>query len=125
MMAAMMFPSIAPTIALYPLTRLRSPLLPLLFAAGYLLTWAAADLLAFLIPLVAAHGLGDVFAQNRAGQSLAGAMIVIAAVYELTPLDDVCLGKCLACSAPGATAGRAHCGWASRTAPGALVVAGR
>ena len=41
MMAAMMFPSVAPTVALYSrMTRQRSPLLPLLFAAGYLVTWA-------------------------------------------------------------------------------------
>src|SRR5262245_13380054 len=43
MMAAMMFPSVAPTIALYRrMTRERSALLPLLFTGGYLVTWAAA-----------------------------------------------------------------------------------
>jgi hypothetical protein len=43
MMAAMMFPSVAPTVALYArMTRQRSPLYPFLFAGGYLLTWAAA-----------------------------------------------------------------------------------
>ncbi len=95
MMAAMMFPSVAPTIALYArMTRQRSLLSPLLFAAGYLLTWAAAGLVAFLIGVGVAHTFGDVFAWNRAGQALAGATIVIAAVYELTPLKDVCLGKC-------------------------------
>jgi predicted metal-binding membrane protein len=95
MMAAMMFPSVAPTIALYSrMTRQRSPLWPLLFAAGYLITWAAAGLFAFLTAVVATRSLGDVFAWNRAGQWLAGGTIVIAAVYELTPLKDVCLGKC-------------------------------
>jgi predicted metal-binding membrane protein len=95
MMAAMMFPSVAPTVALYArMTRQRSPLSPLLFAAGYLLTWAAAGVVAFLIALGAAHTFGDVFAWDRAGRWLAGTTIVIAAVYELTPLKDVCLGKC-------------------------------
>jgi predicted metal-binding membrane protein len=48
MMAAMMFPSVAPTVALYSrMTERRSPLLPLVFVAGYLLTWAAAGVLAF------------------------------------------------------------------------------
>jgi predicted metal-binding membrane protein len=38
MMAAMMLPSVAPTVALYArMTRARSPLSPLLFAAGYFL----------------------------------------------------------------------------------------
>lgn len=118
MMAAMMFPSIAPTIALYSrMTRQRSPLLPLLFAAGYLLTWVAAGLLAFLIALIAAHSLGDVFAWNRAGQSLAGATIVIAAVYELTPLKDVCLGKCR--SPLGVLLGSWRDGWSGALRMGA------
>src|SRR3954454_24550422 len=40
MMAAMMFPSVAPTIALYArLMRQRSALAPWLFAGGYLLIW--------------------------------------------------------------------------------------
>ena len=48
MMAAMMFPSVAPTVALYSrMTKKRSPVAPLVFASGYLLTWAAGGLLAF------------------------------------------------------------------------------
>src|SRR5215218_4494455 len=48
MMAAMMFPSVAPTIALYArMTRRRAPTAPLVFAAGYLLAWTAAGLLAY------------------------------------------------------------------------------
>src|SRR5215212_10771940 len=43
MMAAMMFPSVAPTVALYSrMTRQRSPLSPVLFVTGYLITWTAA-----------------------------------------------------------------------------------
>jgi len=39
MMAAMMFPSVAPTVALYSrMTRERSPVSPLLYVAGYLVT---------------------------------------------------------------------------------------
>ena len=33
-------------------------------------------------------------AWDRAGRWVAGATLVVAAVYELTPLKDVCLGKC-------------------------------
>src|SRR5580704_7141043 len=40
MMAAMMLPSVAPTVALYSrMTRNRSALLSLTFAGGYLVTW--------------------------------------------------------------------------------------
>jgi predicted metal-binding membrane protein len=95
MMAAMMFPSVAPTIALYSrMTRQRSPLSPLMFAAGYLVTWAAAGLFAFALGSGAAHISRDVFAWGRGGQWVAAGTIVVAAVYELTPLKDVCLGKC-------------------------------
>jgi predicted metal-binding membrane protein len=35
-----------------------------------------------------------VLAWDRAGRWIAGVTLVMAAVYELTPLKDVCLGKC-------------------------------
>src|SRR5262249_2922268 len=48
MMAAMMLPSVAPTVALYSrLTEVRSPLAPLVFSFGYLATWLGVGLLAF------------------------------------------------------------------------------
>jgi predicted metal-binding membrane protein len=95
MMAAMMFPSVAPTIALYSkMTRRRSPLAPLAFAVGYLVTWGAAGLVAFALAVLAGSTAGSFFAWDRAGQWIAGGTIVLAAVYELTPLKDICLGKC-------------------------------
>ena len=95
MMAAMMFPSVAPTVALYSqMTKARSLVLPLLFTAGYLLTWAAAGALAFAIAIGGSHALGDVLSWDRSGRWVAGAVLIVAAVYELTPLKDACLGKC-------------------------------
>jgi predicted metal-binding membrane protein len=95
MMAAMMFPSVAPTVALYSrLTRSRSLALPLVFTSGYLLTWGAVGALAFGVAVAGGHTTGDVLAWNRAGRWIAGGTLVVAAVYELTPLKDVCLGKC-------------------------------
>jgi predicted metal-binding membrane protein len=95
MMAAMMFPSVAPTVALYSrMNSARSPLSPLLFAAGYLVTWAGAGVLAFTVAVAGARIVGDVLSWDRAGRWVAGATLLLAAVYELTPLKDVCLGKC-------------------------------
>jgi predicted metal-binding membrane protein len=95
MMAAMMFPSVAPTIALYSrMTSQRSPLSPVLFAAGYLLTWAVAGIVAFGIGVALNSISGDLFTWDRAGRWTAGGTLVVAAAYELTPLKDVCLGKC-------------------------------
>lgn len=95
MMTAMMFPSVSPTVALYSrMTRARSRVLPLFFAAGYLVAWAGAGTLAFAIALAGGRLAGDVLAWDRAGRWVAGATLLTAAVYELTPLKDVCLGKC-------------------------------
>jgi predicted metal-binding membrane protein len=95
MMAAMMLPSVAPTVALYSrMTRQRSPLAPLVFTSGYLLVWAAAGVIAFALAAVGGELAGDVLAWDRAGRWVAGATLVVAAVYELTPLKDACLGKC-------------------------------
>jgi predicted metal-binding membrane protein len=95
MMAAMMFPSVAPTVALYSrMTRRRSPLSPLLFLTGYLGTWVGIGALAFAIAVAGARIGGDVLAWDRAGRWVAGATLLAAAVYEFTPLKEVCLGKC-------------------------------
>jgi predicted metal-binding membrane protein len=93
MMAAMMFPSLAPTVALYS-RMTRDRFAPLLFAGGYLVVWTAAGALAFTLAR-AGHALaGDVLAWERAGRWVAGGTLLVAAGYELTPLKDVCLGKC-------------------------------
>jgi predicted metal-binding membrane protein len=95
MMAAMMFPSVAPTVALYSrMTRTNLPLAPLLFAGGYLLTWGLAGLIAFGVSDLGGAVLGDQLAWHRAGRWVAGGILVAAAAYELTPLKDRCLAKC-------------------------------
>ncbi|HEU5066039.1 MAG TPA: DUF2182 domain-containing protein [Gaiellaceae bacterium] len=94
MMAAMMFPSVAPTVALYSqMTKERSPISALLFAAGYLATWTGAGVLAFVV-FSGERRAGDALAWDHAGRWVAGTTLIVAAVYELTPLKDVCLGKC-------------------------------
>ncbi|MGL6280615.1 MAG: DUF2182 domain-containing protein [Gaiella sp.] len=95
MMAAMMLPSVSPTVALYAqMTRSRSPVLPTLFTSGYLVAWGAIGLCAFAVAELAGRLFGDVLAWDRAGRWVTGLTLVVAAVYELTPLKDVCLGKC-------------------------------
>jgi predicted metal-binding membrane protein len=95
MMAAMMFPSVAPTVALYArMVRRRSPVAPFVFAGGYLVTWTAAGLLAYGVFDLGRAVLGGALAWDGAGRWLAGGTLVAAAAYELTPLKDVCLTKC-------------------------------
>ncbi|HEY0644801.1 MAG TPA: DUF2182 domain-containing protein [Nocardioides sp.] len=93
MMAAMMFPSVSPTVALYARMS-RSRVLPVAFTAGYLATWAAAGVVAFLVGQGATRAAPDALGWDGAGHEVAGVALLVAAAYELTPLKDVCLGKC-------------------------------
>jgi predicted metal-binding membrane protein len=95
MMAAMMLPSVAPTVALYSrMTRNRSTGLALLFLGGYLFTWAAAGLAALCVGAAASAVAGTSLEWSHAGRVLAGMTLLVAAGYQLSPLKDVCLGKC-------------------------------
>ena len=95
MMAAMMLPSVAPTIALYTkVTRERSPLSPWLFTGGYLLTWAGAGLVAYVVGVLVVSGFGEALRWDQGGQDVAAATLVVAALYEVTPFKNVCLAKC-------------------------------
>ena len=102
MMAAMMFPSIAPMVLTYERIQRgkRERGLPvtvgatIVFVAGYLLTWTATGL-GFYAVLAAARAaeLGGV-TWDQTGRYLAGGVIVAASVYQLTPLKQTCLTKC-------------------------------
>jgi predicted metal-binding membrane protein len=95
MMAAMMLPSLAPTVALYTtMTRRRGLSRPLLFATGYLLVWGAAGLAAYGLFVLAGSLFGDDLAWDAGGRWCAAAVLAIAALYELTSMKDACLGRC-------------------------------
>ena len=102
MMAAMMFPSIAPMVLMYARIqegkREKGTYAPVgatpLFVAGYLVTWTLAGLIGFAV-LEAGRALSlDLLAWDRAGPYVAGGVILAAALYQLTPLKDACLTKC-------------------------------
>src|SRR4051794_6582674 len=102
MMAAMMFPSIWPMVAIYSKVQqgkvARGEDVPAgvtaLFVGGYLVTWTAAGLVAYAVfELVRSLSI-DAFSWDSGGPYLAGGVIIAAAVYQLTPLKDVCLSKC-------------------------------
>jgi predicted metal-binding membrane protein len=102
MMAAMMFPSIAPMVVMYVRIQEakrakgqdRSVGATAVFVAGYLITWSLAGLAGYSI-LSLGHELSPGFlAWDTAGRYVAGGVILAAAAYQLTPLKDVCLSKC-------------------------------
>jgi predicted metal-binding membrane protein len=95
MMAAMMFPALAPTVALYAtMTRRRGIDRPLLFAGAYLLVWGTAGLAAYGLIALGRTLLARNLAWDSGGRWLAAGVLLAAATYELTPLKDVCLSKC-------------------------------
>jgi predicted metal-binding membrane protein len=100
MMAAMMFPSIAPMVLAYarisPRMHAAHPRhgTVAVFVGGYLLAWTAFGLAAYgLFVGVRAVG-GSVLGWHRAGPYVAGGVIVLAALYQLTPAKDACLRRC-------------------------------
>jgi predicted metal-binding membrane protein len=95
MMAAMMLPAVSPTVALYArMTRERGLARPVAFTGGYLVVWGAAGFAAYVLFAGGKRVLGPDLAWHSGGRWFAGGLLVAAAVYELTPLKDVCLGKC-------------------------------
>jgi predicted metal-binding membrane protein len=95
MMAAMMLPSLAPTVALYAkMTRRRGTSLALLFTGGYLLVWGAAGAVAYGLFRLGGSLFGSDLAWRSGGRWFAAGVLAVAALYELTPLKNVCLAKC-------------------------------
>lgn len=95
MMAAMMLPAVSPTVALYArMAHGRWAGGPLVFVGGYLLAWGAIGVAAYGVFEMGRVLLGDQLAWDAGGRWLAGGVLVLAAVYELTPLKDACLAKC-------------------------------
>ena len=100
MMVAMMTPSVTPMILIYArvarqFVEERRPLAATgWFTAGYLLSWTAFSLVAAIAhSLLERSGwLNPIMAP--ASVSVAGTMLIIAGLYQFTPLKNNCLGHC-------------------------------
>jgi predicted metal-binding membrane protein len=102
MMAAMMFPSIAPMVLTFAFIQrrrrergaLESMVSRWTFVAGYLVTWTVFGLAAYGL-FVAVRSLSiPELSWHRGGRYLAGAVLLAAAAYQLTPTKDACLRRC-------------------------------
>jgi predicted metal-binding membrane protein len=95
MMAAMMFPSVSPTVALYArMAGARRQFRVFGFTIGYLIVWAAVGAVALAIDGLAAVIGRAGFTWDGLGRPLTIATLLFAAVYEFTPWKRACLGKC-------------------------------
>lgn len=101
MMAAMMFPSVWPAVAMYGLVvrrRVSTGAHPVvysaMFVAGYLASWAAFGLLAFgLLAIGRAVGL-DSLPAAELSRYVVGPVCLAGALYQLVPLKQACLRHC-------------------------------
>ncbi|MDQ2984869.1 MAG: DUF2182 domain-containing protein [Actinomycetota bacterium] len=101
MMAAMMLPSVAPMVLTFTrISRERSrrgqaAFVPTwIFLAGYLAAWTAYGLLAYGFYRAIKSAAPSFLAWNHEGPYVAGAALMLAGLYQLTPLKDVCLRHC-------------------------------
>jgi predicted metal-binding membrane protein len=102
MMAAMMFPSIAPMVLMYVgLQRgrrakgLAAPVgATACFVAGYLLIWAVVGLVGYAVLELGRELDGGFFAWDHAGKWTAAGVLAVAAIYEFTPAKQACLKRC-------------------------------
>jgi len=100
MMVAMMVPSAAPMFLLHARidrgpTQARRSLHSLLFASGYLLVWTAFSAAAALAEALLVKSGAVVAASLALGNStIAAALLLSAAAYELTAAKEHCLDKC-------------------------------
>ncbi len=101
-MAAMMLPSAAPMVVAHAAVERRRRALgrarkrggSAAFVGGYLLVWTAFGIAAYALFEFLRSLDVDALSWSRDGRYVAAAVIAIAAIYQLTPLKDVCLAKC-------------------------------
>jgi predicted metal-binding membrane protein len=100
MMAAMMLPAITPVVLLFrTIQRGRvtggHPAVPAAaFVAGYLVVWAVAGILADLAYLAVLAAGDQLHAGSGAIPYIGGGILVLAGLYQLSPLKYVCLSHC-------------------------------
>ncbi|QGZ94118.1 DUF2182 domain-containing protein [Terricaulis silvestris] len=106
MMIAMMTPSAAPTILLYARVhrhslsggQVQDRLAPTgAFAAGYLMIWLAFALVATaLYWALEQAGLVSALFMGSQSRWLSGGVLIVAGIYQLSPLKNMCLSHCRA-----------------------------
>jgi predicted metal-binding membrane protein len=94
MMVAMMFPAAAPMVVMFARMRRSDPPAVALFTVAYIALWISFGAVAYLLSVVveSAASKSEWVAMNwgRGG----GALLVLAGLYQLTPLKTICLRHC-------------------------------
>jgi predicted metal-binding membrane protein len=100
MMVAMMFPAAAPMIVMFSAVyagkrKQEQPYVPTwIFVSAYLLVWIVSGVVAFVLATVVEQLAGQSMWLMENGARIGGAVLVIAGIYQLSPLKSICLSKC-------------------------------
>jgi predicted metal-binding membrane protein len=94
MMVAMMFPAAAPMIVTYARMQRGQRFTTMLFTAAYLALWIGVGILAFGLGLAAEAATQRSAWAAEHWARVGGALLVLAGLYQLSPLKDYCLAKC-------------------------------
>lgn len=100
MMMAMMFPTAAPMILMFTTVyagkrQKAQPFVPTwVFVSAYLLIWTLPGLVAYPLALFAEHLAGQSMWLIEQAPRIGGALLVVAGLYQLSPLKHLCLAKC-------------------------------
>ena len=98
MMVGMMLPSAAPAVLLFMRIVNHSPQTPVArtyaFAGGYLLAWTGFSAAATLLQWALAEATLVSPMMEAASPALGAALLIVAGVYQWTPLKQSCLDRC-------------------------------
>ena len=99
MMVAMMFPTAAPMITFHKVQagkRQRGDTFvsTWVFVAAYILVWTLAGVAAYAGALAAEAIAMRAALSSTTAARIGGAVVILAGIYQLTPLKDLCLSKC-------------------------------
>ena len=100
MMVAMMFPTAAPMILMFSkISQSRRqqerPFIPTwIFVSAYLLVWSLCGVVAYSLALgIEQLTVQSIWLMQHAAR-LGGVVLIVAGLYQLSPLKDICLSKC-------------------------------
>lgn len=100
MMVAIMFPAAAPMVLMFARVYARKreraqPFVPTwVFVAGYLVIWTLLGVVAYIAAIGAEYLVGQsMWLMDKAGR-IGGGILIVAGLYQLTPLKHRCLNQC-------------------------------
>jgi predicted metal-binding membrane protein len=100
MMVAMMFPTAAPMIVMFNTIangkreRGQSFVPTWVFVSAYLVVWVLFGVMAYLVALVAEQMAQESMWLMDHAAEIGGGVLILAGIYQLSPLKSACLAKC-------------------------------